>query len=314
MKILIAYDGSPSSDAAIDDLRRAGLSSAGEAVVISVADIWMPPANSLAYTPTNDYIEGIVARQREKCQKILDASQEMAEKGADQAKVALPGWNITGKANYGSPGHVIIDEATAFHADLIVMGSHGYSLPEKLFLGSVSQQVATEAHCSVRVARGKIDVDPSPVRIVIAFDGSSGAQKCVDEVSSRNWPEGTSVQLVSILKELSPTIVGTFVPSVLEAAEDINQSEREWIERAADSAISQLQNSGLDARHEMLSGNAKRNIVAQADAWDADVIFVGANAFGSRLERFFLGSTSSAVASRASCSVEIVRRDDRKDQ
>ena len=39
MKILIAYDGSPCADAALDDLRRAGLPCEAEAVVLSVADV-----------------------------------------------------------------------------------------------------------------------------------------------------------------------------------------------------------------------------------------------------------------------------------
>jgi hypothetical protein len=40
IRVLIGYDGSPCADAAINDLRRAGLPPAGEAVVMSVADVW----------------------------------------------------------------------------------------------------------------------------------------------------------------------------------------------------------------------------------------------------------------------------------
>ena len=39
--------------------------------------------------------------------------------------------------------------------DLIVVGSHGRSALGRFMLGSVSQKVVTEAHCSVRVARGR---------------------------------------------------------------------------------------------------------------------------------------------------------------
>jgi hypothetical protein len=38
MKVLIAYDGSGYADAALDDLRRAGLPGDAEALVVSVAD------------------------------------------------------------------------------------------------------------------------------------------------------------------------------------------------------------------------------------------------------------------------------------
>lgn len=42
MKILIAYDGSDCAEAALVDLRRAGLPSEVEAVVLTVADVFGP--------------------------------------------------------------------------------------------------------------------------------------------------------------------------------------------------------------------------------------------------------------------------------
>ena len=40
MRILIGYDGSEYADAAIDELRRAGLPSEATAIVLSVIEIW----------------------------------------------------------------------------------------------------------------------------------------------------------------------------------------------------------------------------------------------------------------------------------
>ena len=45
-KILIAYDGSDCARDAIDDLRLAGLPEEAEAVVMSVANVWLPPPSS----------------------------------------------------------------------------------------------------------------------------------------------------------------------------------------------------------------------------------------------------------------------------
>jgi len=50
----------------------------------------------------------------------------------------------------------------------------------------------------------------------------------------------------------------------------------------------------------------KRLLLGEAESWGADCIFVGAKGMG-RIERFLLGSVSSAVAARAHCSVEVVR-------
>jgi hypothetical protein len=46
MKILIAYDGSSCADAALDDLRYAGLPHVAEALIMSVADVFLPPPSS----------------------------------------------------------------------------------------------------------------------------------------------------------------------------------------------------------------------------------------------------------------------------
>jgi long-subunit acyl-CoA synthetase (AMP-forming) len=43
MKALIAYDGSTCADAALDDLMRAGLPGEVEAMVVTVAELWLPP-------------------------------------------------------------------------------------------------------------------------------------------------------------------------------------------------------------------------------------------------------------------------------
>jgi hypothetical protein len=45
MKILIAYDGSLCAEAALDDLRKAGLPQDAEALVISVAGFSAPSAS-----------------------------------------------------------------------------------------------------------------------------------------------------------------------------------------------------------------------------------------------------------------------------
>ena len=191
---------------------------------------------------------------------------------------------------------------------MIVIGSHGRSVIPRFFLGSISQKVLTEAHCSVRVGREHIEVDPSPARIVIGFDGSEGAQAAVDAVAARAWPENSEVRLIAVTEEVNPPDIRRFMAPSTHTMEEVNEYEREWIEKLAANALIQLKTKHVSATLHLHPGNPKNILVEQAEKWNSDCIFVGANALGSRLERFLLGSTSAAVAARAHCSVEVVRK------
>jgi nucleotide-binding universal stress UspA family protein len=65
------------------------------------------------------------------------------------------GLEITTEIISGSAREVILDEAEKWGADLIMLGSHGYSGWQRFLLGSVSYAVATHAHCSVEIVRQK---------------------------------------------------------------------------------------------------------------------------------------------------------------
>ena len=49
MEILIGYDGSDCAEAALDDLKRAGLPPNAEACILSVAEVWLPPPPPSSY-------------------------------------------------------------------------------------------------------------------------------------------------------------------------------------------------------------------------------------------------------------------------
>jgi nucleotide-binding universal stress UspA family protein len=53
----------------------------------------------------------------------------------------------------GRPEYAIVETTRRDHADLVVVGHRGLTGPARLLLGSVSEYVATHAHCSVLVAR-----------------------------------------------------------------------------------------------------------------------------------------------------------------
>jgi nucleotide-binding universal stress UspA family protein len=309
MKILIAFDGSNCSEAALDDLVRAGLPENGEALVLSVAEVWLPAPGSSNGTGIHldADTEQMIERHIEKGKKALTAAETLANHAGQRVQKLLPGWTVTAEATYGSPAWEIIVRAADFKADLIVVGSHGRSGIKRVFLGSISQKVLTEAHCSVRIARGRVEVDPAPARILIGFDGSKGAEAAIDVVAHRHWPDGSEVRLVAATDPVTPSAIGRFIPPVRDMIDDINEGERKWLLKLSDQPLVDLQWAGLPGSIYIHAGNPKNILEEEAERWNADCIFVGATAFGSPVERFLLGSTAAAVAARAHCSVEVVR-------
>ena len=55
----------------------------------------------------------------------------------------------------GNPGHEIIRVAEELNADLIVLGTHGYTGWKRFALGSVAEFVVKHAHCAVFIIRPK---------------------------------------------------------------------------------------------------------------------------------------------------------------
>jgi nucleotide-binding universal stress UspA family protein len=316
MKILIAYDGSDCANSALDDLRKAGLPPDAEALILSVAEVWLPPPPPSSYEIVEAAREAQSPADLQKT--YLQGSDAVRESRAlaGQAKERLqnnfPGWQTGIEASYGSPAWELIKKADQWKPDLIVVGSHGRNALGRFVMGSVSQKVLTEARCSVRVARGRVEVEESHARIIVGVDGSPGSGAAVQAVAARKWPAGSEARVLIVEDPLVPTMIGHLIPNVAKWIEEGNRGEVEWMQKLAALATEQLRSSELSVSSVVLNGDPKRVLVEEAEKWGADSIFVGSTGFSNRFERFMLGSVSAAVAARAHCSVEVVRAEKRE--
>jgi nucleotide-binding universal stress UspA family protein len=89
-------------------------------------------------------------------QMALDILKEEGSKAVDEALLIakeLGVQDVKGEVLSGNPRHGIVSWAKEEGADLIVLGSHGYSRIGALMLGSVADYVVHNAHCSVLLVR-----------------------------------------------------------------------------------------------------------------------------------------------------------------
>ena len=312
MKILIAYDGSESADTGIDGLDRAGLPAEAEALVVSVAEVWLPPPGDEAVEDTFPVkIPASVKLAHERAARIVGQAQELAERGSTRVQSIFPQWKVTHEALSGSPAFELLNRAREWHPQLIVTGSHGQTALGRFVLGSVSQKVLTEAQTLVRIARRTIGTGASAERIVVGCDGSTGAQATLRWVAARHWRDGSEVRVVVAEDLMKAFPVSILAPPVKEFVNGVNETQQTQAEEIAAEAVKQLRASlddkGVTVSSVIETGDPKQVLVRHAEAFGADCIFTGATGFSNRFERFLLGSVSAAVAARAHCSVEVVR-------
>jgi len=308
MKILIAHDGSESANAALEDLKSAGLPKSTDALVMTMADVFVPPPineeidNSLPL-----YVPAGVKRAHERAERKLREAELRAKRTSELIKENFPEWQVRHEALADSPAWAIIRASDDWKADLIVMGAQGHSvLGGRLILGSVSQRVLYEATCSVRIARSRRrDVD-SPLRLLIGVDNSAYSAAAVEAVCQREWPKGTDVRLLTVVDTVMAITPEPSQPSVLKWIEVGDENNWDEVRQIFEPLAEQLRSAQLSAEVMIRRGNPTNELLEEAESWGADSIFLGPK--GTRgIDRLLLGSVSSSVSARAHCSVEVVR-------
>jgi nucleotide-binding universal stress UspA family protein len=138
MRILLATDGSEYSLAAARSVSGRPWPEGTEVKVISVINPNVRSVYGVA--------EVLVTPEGEP--EGLQASVEEAVQ-----IVSSSGLRANGETAIGSAKSVIVRRAKEWNAHLVVVGSHGRRGSRRLFLGSVSEFVANNAHCSTEVIR-----------------------------------------------------------------------------------------------------------------------------------------------------------------
>lgn len=304
MKILVAYDGSDFAKRSLNELPRAGFPREAEVMIVNVKERWLPSPHSVheaveerfsSKEPTAARLSRV--KQEPEFEKIEEETSQLLE-ARKQLRTFFPDWKIETQYLYGSPSSRIIEKAKDWNADLVVVGAQGYANNRSVLLGSVSQKIANEAVCSVRIVRGNSWKKGAPARILIGLDGTRSAQRAAEEVAGRMWMMGSEVRLVT-----AKDLLGN-----KNRTTESDEERDNWIDSFINKAKETLEGSALSVGKIIEEGDPKRTIVRAAEEWGADCIFIGSNDTGSSTENLLLGSVATAIVARAHCTVEVVRR------
>ena len=144
MKILLAIDNSPYSKNATQTVFSQFRAQDTEVRVLSVIE----PINAYISADLFPHFTPQVAEiEEDRKEQATDLVNQVA-KGLREA-----GFKASGLVDFGDAKTQIIDNATNWSADLIVVGSHGWKGLNRFLLGSVSEAVVRHAPCSVEIVR-----------------------------------------------------------------------------------------------------------------------------------------------------------------
>lgn len=146
MKVLIAVDDSPYSEAVVDSAVKRNWPEKTQFLVLTVLE--PIPLD----TKNQKEMRALIEEGTEKRRKTAKA---LVETVRDKLKKQLSGnaGEIESTVKEGSPKKEIVESAIEFGADRILIGAQGHGTCAHNLLGEVSRVVAATAHCSVEIIR-----------------------------------------------------------------------------------------------------------------------------------------------------------------
>jgi nucleotide-binding universal stress UspA family protein len=280
--IVVAVDGSPSSQAALDwAIDEAGRRSLPLHLLHAFGvDYSMMPRPTLSPDGTS-------------------VDDELLDAGMARVRSLAPAVRVTSEADTGYPAPALV--ALSGTADTIVLGARGRGAVRGALLGSVSLQVAMHARCPVVVVRELPAPGPSVPRVVVGIDGSPTSERAIEYAFAQ-----------ASLRGLGLTVVHAWWMEFVEGVIATTSSEEQWERMGQEQRA--LVSESLAGWHEKypdvdVRQHVVRSLPAEAligESAGAELVVVGSRGRGG-FRGLLLGSVSHSVMQHAHCPVAVVR-------
>ena len=148
------------------------------------------------------------------------------------------------------------------------------------------------------------------MKILLAIDFSKYSAEAIKEVAARPWPPKSKLLVLSVIEPITPPAAELWY----DAGASLERMEQEMTKRAKDlttKAAENLRGNEFTIETAVREGDPRWVIVDEAGKWSADLIVMGSHGY-TGIKRLLLGSVALSVVSHATCSVEVVRRKQRK--
>jgi nucleotide-binding universal stress UspA family protein len=283
--IVVGYDQTPHSDAALAEAAREAAMRGGRLNVVTTFVRPIPPgASSRPDADADDTA----------CKTALSVAQH----GADRARELHPELSVTPYALVGSAGKTVAQAAHG--ADLLVMGSRGQGGFTGMQVGSTSLRALAGACCPVLVVRGA--GHRAQDRVVAAVDIDEPCDQVLDFAFDEASRRGAGLTVIHVWDEPWIVAYGQEDPGL---GEDIALIKTERADRLAALVHSvQRRHPEVQPFQQIATGSAGRLLV-EASA-RADLLVTGARRHGQGTHGMRLGPVTQTLLHHCECPVAVV--------
>lgn len=144
------------------------------------------------------------------------------------------------------------------------------------------------------------------MRVVIAVDDEVFGKAIAEFVVNHHWPSTCHFKIVNVVETIGDKQMSLLLPS--DVFDDIikhrNQQAAALVRRIAVHLRDRFHTPEIE--EVVLEGHPADEILLCARQWEADAIIVGSHGRGG-FKGVLMGSVSSAIVSKAACSVIVIR-------
>lgn len=144
------------------------------------------------------------------------------------------------------------------------------------------------------------------MRVLVATDGSSAADRAIGLASSMDWPIGTDIRVVTVIEPIPPVTAAEWAGPIATVADSYPPEADAIAETILHNARQAFARTRAEVSSETLRGRAATRILERAREVEADLIIVGSRGHGT-IASMVLGSVGAEVADLADCPVLVAR-------
>jgi len=219
-----------------------------------------------------------------------------------RAGVAKQGVEATAEVSALLPVEAILTAQKEVHADVIALGTRGFTGLKHVVLGSTAERTVRLAPCPVLTVK-EGDAGGPPRRIVVATDFSADGDHARDVAVVLAKLFGADLHVVHAF-DIPLALV---TPYEVTVPDNLIREARDAARKRLDAAIETVKAKGVSATAHLAEVPAATAIVEVASETKADLIVIGTRGH-TGLKHVLLGSVAERTLRLAPCAVLTVKK------